>query len=115
MRDVNWHNISRVIVLWEGIVVVAATVMLGGIMGFMRNNLPPQIPLFYSLPWGEEQLAAPWNMVWGLGVIWMAWILSWLKVKSNKEPILSTFVSGAGLISQLIIMLGLVRIILIIG
>lgn len=24
------------------------------------NNLPPQIPLFYSLPWGENQLAETW-------------------------------------------------------
>lgn len=22
-------------------------------------QLPPQVPLFYSLPWGEEQLASP--------------------------------------------------------
>jgi hypothetical protein len=24
------------------------------------NTLPPQIPLFYSLPWGENQLADTW-------------------------------------------------------
>ncbi len=24
------------------------------------NTLPPQIPLFYSLPWGESQLAETW-------------------------------------------------------
>ena len=26
---------------------------------FRFPNLPPQVPLFYSRPWGEEQLAAP--------------------------------------------------------
>lgn len=26
---------------------------------FSWNNLPPDIPLYYSLPWGEEQLAKP--------------------------------------------------------
>lgn len=26
---------------------------------FFWSKLPPQIPLFYSLPWGEEQLASP--------------------------------------------------------
>jgi len=28
---------------------------------FIRfSSLPPQIPLFYSLPWGEDQLADNW-------------------------------------------------------
>ena len=26
---------------------------------FNFSNLPPQLPLFYSRPWGEEQLATP--------------------------------------------------------
>lgn len=26
---------------------------------FTFNRLPPQLPLFYSRPWGEEQLATP--------------------------------------------------------
>lgn len=32
------------------------------------GNLPPQIPLFYSRPWGEEQLADSW-MVFILPII----------------------------------------------
>lgn len=31
-------------------------------LGFLLltwKNLPPQLPLFYSLPWGEEQLGKP--------------------------------------------------------
>jgi hypothetical protein len=27
------------------------------------TKLPSQVPLFYSLPWGEEQLAQPWSLV----------------------------------------------------
>lgn len=26
---------------------------------FYSNQLPPQLPLFYSLPWGQAQLASP--------------------------------------------------------
>lgn len=26
------------------------------------SKLPPQVPLYYSLPWGESQLAAPWEI-----------------------------------------------------
>ena len=32
------------------------------------NTLPPQIPLFYSKPWGEDQLADSW-MIFLLPVI----------------------------------------------
>ncbi len=27
------------------------------------NKLPPEVPLFYSLPWGEEQLGKPLNLL----------------------------------------------------
>lgn len=29
------------------------------ILGFFWTKFPPQVPLFYSLPWGEEQLTSP--------------------------------------------------------
>ena len=28
-------------------------------LGFSWSKLPPEVPLFYSLPWGKEQLASP--------------------------------------------------------
>lgn len=33
-----------------------------------NSNLPPQVPLFYSRPWGEPMLA-PKNLLWILPVI----------------------------------------------
>jgi hypothetical protein len=32
---------------------------LGLILLFWKK-LPPEVPLFYSRPWGKEQLASPW-------------------------------------------------------
>ena len=29
---------------------------------FFWRKLPPEIPLFYSRPWGEEQLANSWSL-----------------------------------------------------
>lgn len=26
------------------------------------QQLPPQVPLFYSRPWGQEQLVSPWGL-----------------------------------------------------
>jgi len=37
-------------------------VMLGLFVGFYQK-LPPEVPLFYSRPWGEAQLASPWFLL----------------------------------------------------
>jgi hypothetical protein len=40
--------------------IIIANILMLGVYIFFSSNLPPQIPLFYSLPWGEEQLADLW-------------------------------------------------------
>lgn len=49
-------------------VVVALGLTLWGIRVF-----PPQVPLYYSRPWGELQLASPWALFYfpGLGVVFL--------------------------------------------
>ena len=34
-----------------------------GFLGLRFNSMPPQIPLFYSRPWGEDQLADWWMIL----------------------------------------------------
>ncbi len=34
------------------------------ILFFKFNNLPPQIPFYFSLPWGESQLASSTNLIY---------------------------------------------------
>jgi hypothetical protein len=34
--------------------------LMVGIFAIDYGNFPPQIPLFYSKPWGEDQLAEVW-------------------------------------------------------
>jgi|SRR3989344_1712952 len=42
--------------------LVATVVSLIILLMFWRK-LPPVIPLWYSRPWGEDQLASPWNLL----------------------------------------------------
>lgn len=46
--------------LARGSFLVAAFFWLSGlsVLIFLSFRLPPQVPLFYSQPWGEEQLAS---------------------------------------------------------
>ncbi|MDD3532305.1 MAG: hypothetical protein PHR64_00545 [Candidatus Shapirobacteria bacterium] len=34
-----------------------------GLFFIFYQKLPPQVPLFYSRPWGEAQLASPWFLL----------------------------------------------------
>jgi len=33
-----------------------------GLILLFWRKLPPEVPLFYSRPWGKEQLANPWSL-----------------------------------------------------
>src|SRR3989344_3395426 len=44
------------------IVLIELGIMIG-LIGWRFKNLPPEIPLWFSRPWGETQLAQPW-MLW---------------------------------------------------
>lgn len=49
----NWiiHAVTRVVLLLFFVSLIAIL--------WRWRSLPPQVPLFYSRPWGEEQLAHP--------------------------------------------------------
>ena len=38
----------------------AANLLMVGLFGIKFSTFPPQIPLFYSRPWGESQLTDWW-------------------------------------------------------
>ncbi len=40
--------------------LIASNLAMIGMFVFRYPSLPPQIPLFYSKPWGEDQLVENW-------------------------------------------------------
>lgn len=42
---------------------VAQTVITLAAIGLSWNTLPPRVPLWYSLPWGEGRLASPFFLL----------------------------------------------------
>jgi len=49
------NSYQRWVLIFNVFFVLAAAIILI----FAYPHLPPQVPLFYSRPWGEKQLAAP--------------------------------------------------------
>lgn len=98
--------------LWNVRLAVACVVVTVGLLITYRSNLPFQVPLWYSRPWGEEQLASPY-WLWLVPALILAIALAdylggqWLK----KEELLADIWMIGGMITQFILTLAIVRII----
>lgn len=50
----NLGFLIKIFILLDGLIFL--------LLGYTFRNLPPVIPLYYSLPWGEEQLSKPYEI-----------------------------------------------------
>ncbi len=61
------QGIGSTRVTWEyrwATCAVWVQLIIGGIvLAWYWRNLPPQVPLWYSRPWGNERLASPWSLL----------------------------------------------------
>jgi hypothetical protein len=66
-----------------------AILFLTSLIFFWR--LPPQIPLFYSRPWGDKQLSSPVFLFWLTGISLLVLIINSMVAifVFNKEKLLS--------------------------
>lgn len=45
------------------LITLGLVVIMVGLFFACYQKLPPEVPLFYSRPWGEAQLASPWLLL----------------------------------------------------
>ncbi len=45
---------------WATNAVVSQFLIGSAVIAWYWRSLPPQVPLWYSKPWGDERLASPW-------------------------------------------------------
>ncbi|MBI2008514.1 hypothetical protein HYS82_02550 [Candidatus Amesbacteria bacterium] len=93
------------------VVTTAGAVVSGGLLAIFFARLPPQVPLWYSRPWGEEQLASP-AILWSIpAVIIILGGISEVVRRKLADKVLETLLVGAVAGTQVILAVGLVRII----
>lgn len=93
------------------VVTTAGAVISGGLLGIFFAKLPPQVPLWYSRPWGEEQLASPVFLVLVPTIILVLGGISEAVRRKLADKVLGTLLIGAVAGAQVILAGGLVRII----
>lgn len=86
------------------------------ILAFFWKKLPPQVPLFYTKPWGEEQLAKDF-FLWLLPSLSLILTLINLRIASllyKDQPFLSYLIVWGNVTICLLSAITLIRILLII-
>lgn len=79
------------------------------------RQLPPQIPLFYSLPWGIEQLGSPLGLLlFPLSTLIAILLIFLTKKFLEKELVLLLIVSFAEVLYAFMACLSLIKIILLV-
>ena len=84
--------------LW-GVALSLSFLVLGAIsLVFSWAKLPPQIPLFYSRPWGEEQLAPKYQIIFLPAIALFIFLFNFFSSTQlfPKETLLSRILIGIG-------------------
>ena len=110
-----WGAVTVKLTRWEWAVTAAVLASGGGMIWGWWKEIPPVVPLFYSLPWGEEQLAGPIWLTLPLGLaVGMGLVVQVLTARIKKEAFLTAIILAGSIVSQIILGLAVVRIILLI-
>jgi uncharacterized membrane protein len=84
------------------------------VLAISWNKLPPQVPFYYSLPWGEDQLTNPLDLWLIPGSIFIVILVNFLFHKLfREEALLKQIAEAVTTIFAFLALFTLVRIILI--
>lgn len=93
-------------------VAVAAIVVTLGLLVVYWRSLPPEVPLWYSRPWGQEQLASPyWLWLVPILILSVTGITTLGSRYIRHDILLLNLWTTGGIVVQLILALALVRIV----
>ena len=88
-------------IFWIGMVLIG---LMGGVMAIFWKILPPQLPWFYSLPWGEQKLASKLWIVSILGGMVLVLILTRVIAKwaGKDDSTVRTLIMMGGVLAVLL-------------
>lgn len=84
---------------------IALLLLMAGILGWVWKQLPPQIPWYYSLPSGEQQLVDKSILIWVLlgGLVLMIMTRTLALWAGKKDVTVETTITLGGLIAILLL------------
>lgn len=94
------------------LLAVTLTAVQAGIIFWSVPKLPPQVPLFYSLPWGEARLVAPSWLIILPAVSFGIVIVNLVGSIFLKEVVLTRVLSSTAFLVSLLALITLSKIVL---
>jgi len=109
-------KLNTQLALWVWRLTATEAIVEVGILAIYWRNLPPRIPLLYTLPWGQEQLVNLY-FLWLLPLFatLLGIFTNLLAPRIIHDKLLLAIFYGTIIITQAIVCLGLIRIILLIA
>ena len=87
-------------------------VIMGGFFFIFYHQLPPQVPLFYSRPWGERQLVSPFTLLF---LPFLSLVMLIINILISRflmaYPFLVNMLFGSGVLFSFLSLIGLIKII----
>lgn len=104
MRRVFREIRSDQFCFWGAVLSLIFTALNFSFLIFSLSKLPPEVPLFYSRPWGEEQLGQWWQLFFLPGSSLILFLINTsLAVKIySREKNLSQIIIGSQVIISLL-------------
>jgi hypothetical protein len=100
-------NVSKIFVALALLITVS---QIGLILSTIRK-LPPQVPLFYSLPWGENQLTSPQGLWWVPIICGVIVIVNLSVSVFLRQTVLTRILSSTSLLVSILALITLLKII----
>lgn len=96
------------IIISLNLVFIACQILL---VFLSQHKLPPQIPLFYSQPWGEDQLAPKFMLALLPLLCAIILVLNTILSRLFKDKLIAKLMSFSSLIFAIFCLLGMIQII----
>ncbi len=99
-------------VVLSGILVgLTALVSTVGFLAWEWAKIPPQVPLFYSLPWGEGWLVTKPQIGYILGGFALVWVLNNLLAYflSKDEVLLGSYLAWGSALVEILVLITILR------
>ncbi len=98
----SWQDLKSLRFLKLCVVLLLTVLVLTIALLLWRTSaFPPVVPFYYSLPWGEEQLASPlhlWFMIIGTVLIVLTnWTAAWI-IRPKSAFLSNTLIVSAAII-----------------
>jgi len=97
----------------EGAAAIVNVILILAVL-LLMNRLPPVVPLFYGLPYGEEQLASKWSLIIP-PIVALAFLgVNVFVTRTTKDDFIRQILTGLTVVTTALSTITVIRIILLI-